>query len=409
MRLIRITTNYPSYLKKIYYSSPNLETKSFLEQYNVISRDCFGWANFWTLALEKIDYQVWEPIANARSMQTTWARENALQTSNKNCLEEIVIAQVKSFKPDILFVDDYITFTKELLDEIRSSCSSIKLIVGWCGSFYNDNNIFKSYDLILSNIPELVEEFRRQGHRAEHLNHAFSPHVLELIEPNQEKDIDFSFVGSIFKNQAGHLTREILIKNLIEKTNLQVYGDLIEPSKLQLISLPIRQLIYDLFKLGGQISSLATIVHKFNPYRDRHNRPSLSDYIDPSIAAVANPPLYGLSMFQKLSKSKMTFNNHIDLSTRSASNMRMFEATGIGTCLVTDKKDNLNLLFELDREVVTYQSVEECIEKVNWLLEHPQEREKIARAGQDKTLREHTFDRRAIQLNEIIHSYLNKL
>ncbi|MFM6368666.1 MAG: glycosyltransferase, partial [Dolichospermum sp.] len=69
-------------------------------------------------------------------------------------------------------------------------------------------------------------------------------------------------------------------------------------------------------------------------------------------------------------------------------------------------KDNLPELFEPEKEVVTYKSVEECIEKVKWLLDHPQEREAIAKAGQVRTLRDHTFDKRAIQLDQIIRQYL---
>jgi spore maturation protein CgeB len=86
--------------------------------------------------------------------------------------------------------------------------------------------------------------------------------------------------------------------------------------------------------------------------------------------------------------------------------MRLFEATGVGTCLLTDWKDNLPKLFEPEKEVVTYKSVEECIEKVKWLLDHPQEREAIAKAGQARTLKDHTFAQRAIQLDEIIKRQL---
>ena len=49
--------------------------------------------------------------------------------------------------------------------------------------------------------------------------------------------------------------------------------------------------------------------------------------------------------------------------------MRLFEATGAGACLITDRKVNLPAMFEPDVEVVTYSSVEECSEKVRYLLE----------------------------------------
>jgi spore maturation protein CgeB len=114
-------------------------------------------------------------------------------------------------------------------------------------------------------------------------------------------------------------------------------------------------------------------------------------------------------MFQVLHDSKITLNTHADTSTRYASNMRLFETTGVGTCLLTDWKENLFELFEPDREVVAYCSAEDCVEKVRWLLNHPKEREAIAKAGQSRTLEAHTFSHRALQLDELLKSMIKPL
>jgi len=86
--------------------------------------------------------------------------------------------------------------------------------------------------------------------------------------------------------------------------------------------------------------------------------------------------------------------------------MRLFEATGVGSCLVTDWRKNIRELFEPDREVVTYRSPEECVEKATWLLDHPRERLEIARAGQARALKDHTFVPRGAQLDAIVRSAL---
>jgi spore maturation protein CgeB len=112
-------------------------------------------------------------------------------------------------------------------------------------------------------------------------------------------------------------------------------------------------------------------------------------------------------MFQQLLNTRVVFNHHIDISPVSASNMSLFETTGVGACLLTDWKKNLSGLFEPDKEVLTYRSAEECVEKVNYILEHEDERRSIAAAGQLRTLREHTFDNRAARIDEIIRSVLN--
>ncbi|MEO7634584.1 MAG: glycosyltransferase, partial [Sphingomicrobium sp.] len=102
----------------------------------------------------------------------------------------------------------------------------------------------------------------------------------------------------------------------------------------------------------------------------------------------------------------VTLNSHIDISATSASNMRLFEATGVGTCLLTDRKDNLTILFEPDREVVTYGSAEEAVEKYRYLASHPKERVAIAAAGQKRALRDHNFDKRAARIDDLIRASL---
>ena len=112
-------------------------------------------------------------------------------------------------------------------------------------------------------------------------------------------------------------------------------------------------------------------------------------------------------MFQRLRDSRVVFNNHIDISPASASNMRLFEATGVGACLITDWRANLPELFELEKEVVTYRTAAECAEKVEYLLAHESERCRIAAAGQRRTLRDHAFENRAARIDEIVRNALN--
>jgi spore maturation protein CgeB len=111
-------------------------------------------------------------------------------------------------------------------------------------------------------------------------------------------------------------------------------------------------------------------------------------------------------MYQILHASKMTLNHHIGIADPYANNMRLFEATGVGTLLITDWKVNLHDMFEAGKEVVAYRSAEECVELIRYYLEHGDEREAIARAGQRRTLREHTYYQRMQELADIVERYL---
>jgi spore maturation protein CgeB len=88
--------------------------------------------------------------------------------------------------------------------------------------------------------------------------------------------------------------------------------------------------------------------------------------------------------------------------------MRLYEATGVGTLLITDWKENLHELFEPGKEVIAYRTPEECGELIQYYLEHEVEREAIARAGQERTLREHTYYQRMQELVDIITPLLHR-
>ena len=117
-------------------------------------------------------------------------------------------------------------------------------------------------------------------------------------------------------------------------------------------------------------------------------------------------PMMGIDMYNLLHQSIITFNKHTDAAKGDVGNMRMFEATGVGTCLLTDTGRNISDLFEEDKEVVTYRTIDEAVEKVNYLLDHPDEAEKIAKAGQARTLKDHTIMNRCQQIDEVMQASL---
>jgi spore maturation protein CgeB len=112
-------------------------------------------------------------------------------------------------------------------------------------------------------------------------------------------------------------------------------------------------------------------------------------------------------MYQVIRDSAMTLNHHGDVTPGFANNMRLYEATGVRTLLITDWKENLVEMFEPGEEVIAYRSTEECSEQIDYHLRHPEEAERIAWAGQQRTLREHTYRHRMEELVELVAEYLN--
>jgi len=57
------------------------------------------------------------------------------------------------------------------------------------------------------------------------------------------------------------------------------------------------------------------------------------------------------------------------------------------------------------KEVETYDSIDECIDKIKYYLLNEEEREKIAKAGQVRTLKEHTYEKRIEKLFDLFLKY----
>jgi spore maturation protein CgeB len=82
--------------------------------------------------------------------------------------------------------------------------------------------------------------------------------------------------------------------------------------------------------------------------------------------------------------------------------MRDFDAPMSGSFYLTHDNPDLRLLYGVGKELETYGSTEECIEKVLYYLAHDQERERIAAAGLAAAARKHTWDHRFAQLMDAL-------
>lgn len=85
---------------------------------------------------------------------------------------------------------------------------------------------------------------------------------------------------------------------------------------------------------------------------------------------------------------------------------RNFEVPGCGGFLLTGQAENLAEYYVPDKEIVCFDTLGELCEKTRYYLQHDEERLKIAQAGYERTIREHTYERRLKQLFEKIEKGL---
>jgi hypothetical protein len=82
-------------------------------------------------------------------------------------------------------------------------------------------------------------------------------------------------------------------------------------------------------------------------------------------------------------------------NTINGLNFRPFEATAAKSLVINENVPDLPDIFDLEKEIVTYGTTEELIEKYNTLSKDAFQRTKIAEAGYRRTLSQHTFSHRA--------------
>ena len=73
---------------------------------------------------------------------------------------------------------------------------------------------------------------------------------------------------------------------------------------------------------------------------------------------------------------------------------RVFEVPGAGGLLVTEKAENLEKFFILDEEIVIFDGIDNLVEKIEYLLSHPDKRDAIAQAAYNRTKAEHSYEAR---------------
>lgn len=377
MRFLIVDHYYQKFLKDLYIDQPDLARLSYSEQYEYLMGKSFGISNFYSLNLSKLGHEAAEIIFNCEPLQLQWAGEHTLSVSpnrlrlsfsrwhgipllrprrDRRWLSEILLAQIKTYKPDVLYLQDIGKLPVELLREARNY---VRLIVAQHASKIDPIWPLEEYDLVLSSIPEMVDYIRGKGKKSESFRLGFGERILERLgELNQEYEV--VFVGSYGAETSPHAEGTRLLEHLAGKRQVDFWGPGIE-----------------------RLSSNSTVRQRFHG------------------------EAWGLDAYRVYGASKIALNRHAEWANESANNCRLFEVTGIGTMLLTDYKKNLGELFEIGKEVVAYHSIEECIEMIDYYLLHNDERQSIARAGQRRTLKEHTYSHRMEELTDILKRFIS--
>lgn len=354
MRFLILDTCYPAFLRRHYSANAGLNRRTYWEQWGSLMDTFFGTADSYSYALAAHGHEGHEVVANCAPLQAAWEHEHgrARRVPFRLRREAIVAAQAADYRPDVVYVQNMKFFSERLLRGLKRRGA---IVVGQIASEAPTAAKVRAFDLVVTSFPHFVERFRALGVSSEYLRLGFDPRVLARLqaEGTSRERHQAVFVGAL--NRTQHSSGNAVLERAAQRAPVDFWG----------------------YRANGWPPS--------SPMRTRYRGEA-----------------WGVDMFRVLYESKIALNRHIGVAEQYANNMRLYEATGVGTMLLTDEKANLGELFVPGREVVTYRDEAELVERIDHYLSHDAERQAIAAAGQARTLTEHTYVRRIEELLAIL-------
>lgn len=361
MKIQILTQYYTPYLNSFYVAHPKFKELSYKEMLNLLLNQFFADTGAAHYYFNLNGYESSIIIANCELLQKKWAQENNFIYDHLNWEKEIALAQIQYFKPDVFYIESIFSFYGAFIKEAKKYS---KKIAAWISTPYTDDLPLNDIDVIFSSTPDFVKCFNKLGISSYYILPGFDERVIDKIKNPQPKTINFSFVGGW---SDVHINRKLLLNQFVSKTPLEIWG-------------------YG-YKKNYSIKSLSFYKNYFFP----DNKEILKHY---------HKELWGLEMYEILQKSLITLNVHEALLNGNVGNMRMFEATGVGTMLLNDYGNNLSQLFEIDKEIVAFKSFPEALEKYQYYVEHPTEAIQIGLNAQKRTLRDYTFNNHVLNISD---------
>lgn len=362
MKIIIIDTLYSDFLVWFYKHHPDVAGLDYPAHVRRMMDCRFGTSDAYSFYLKACGHEAKEIIANDSVLLKKWARERGLRIKpwpdfltytcnyffDRDWRFEVLKAQIEEEKPDLIYIQEQSILTDRAVEWLKGKD---RFVIAQIGTPLLKKRSYRAVDLVLSPAPRLVEACRARGLEAGHFRLGFDARISQGLG-EVSKDTEVLFVGGI---SPAHRRRIEILERICAKFPLVWYG-----------------------------------------YGEKELSPRSA------LRRAWRGWVCGWDMYRRLAASWITLNNHIDFAGDFAGNMRMFEATGVGSCLLTDWKKNISDFYEPEKEVVTYRDPDEVIEKIGYYLGHKDECRRIAEAGQKRTLTEHSYENRMKELSRII-------
>lgn len=275
-------------------------------------------------------------------------------------------------KPDLFFAFMY---TDELdfltLEKIKKHTVSLAWFSDDHWRFHNYSRRYAPvFSFVSTTYSKAVDWFKAQGsNNVLRSQWAANINLYKPLSDSSKKNIDVGFVGG-WNYPRGEIMKELKKRGIL----VQEYGSGWERGRVsheEMISIFARSKI-----------NLA-----LNPAQGLWNKNSLGrilfrrslDKIVPDFHLISNLQSFFRRGIQQIKA-------------------RHFEIPACGGFLLTTAADDLATYFKIGKEIVLYEGMDDFIEKIHYYLQHEEEREQIAKAGYERVIQEHTYEKRFQEL-----------
>jgi spore maturation protein CgeB len=171
---------------------------------------------------------------------------------------------------------------------------------------------------------------------------------------SREKNLDFTFVGQVYRNRVAEL------RTLRKQANLRVFG-------------------------------LGSLRVSFPPMNNRIVRKCVSAILPTTNRALAFPEVHAIWNRSRISYTPLGASKDPRILQIKG---RVFQMGLSGTLMLCQASDNLEPYYTAGKEYVQFYDLQDCISKAQYYLEHESERAWIANAYAARTRAEHLWTHR---------------
>ena len=293
------------------------------------------------------------PLANLRGDALSRFGFVGKHVLSASSMSSLIVEAVDRFRPEFVYVMNPNFLAPRVIESIQSKgCKAIAQI-----SSYLPPNIFmKNYDLVITALPSIVDSMAKLGVQSKLIPLWFNPKWETLSKNWEDRDFNLVFSGSLGRHHSHTYRLLAAAKEVIP--DIQIFAQA-EKRKA---------------KKFGLLSNI-------------------------------NEPVFGKEMFQTLGNSRLVLNRHANLARNYSVNLRMFEATGMGAALLTEKSSNIADLFD-EKSVFEYGSISDLQDTLEKYLISPKVFSVAANSAMQHTRSVHNANVRAEHISEAIRSTL---